>query len=415
MELLTSRRFWSVVGLLAAVGLTAWLYTRQPWPSPLSWLIDGAAIIAMFFGGLTIISQFVLPVQTMAERQHVLRHFISYALGSHGPIIFVKEGKLVARKEELSRFFAEGVALLDSSSAIVLERAYAPHWWFARQQPGSVPLVRAAGPGIVFIQPGERIVATLDLRRQSRSATAKALTRDGIEVSANVSVTFGLSYEPPPASQADDALLDEMKERNRPARLFDPDRAFRSVYGTALGEKQPVAWTELPVSVAVETFRNLLAEYTLDSLFQPTAPGAYPYGDFQARVTARVKEAQVLADRGLIIFTVGVGALKLPREVVNQRVRNWQARWQKAVIQNYAAGKEQAIQTQGRWQIEAQDNILETLKAKLEQAASPAAKRALALALITALQRATADPLTRQLVPKENLRTLESLPDWLKG
>src|SRR5574337_49781 len=106
MELLTSRRFWSVVGLLAAAGLTAWLYTRQPWPSSLSWLIDVVAIIAMFFGGLTIISQFVLPVQTMAERQHVLRHFISYALGSHGPIIFVKEGKLVARKEELSRFFA---------------------------------------------------------------------------------------------------------------------------------------------------------------------------------------------------------------------------------------------------------------------------------------------------------------------
>jgi hypothetical protein len=438
MELLTKRRTWEIVGLLAAAGAAVWLYTLQPWPSLLNWLVDAAAFAAVYFGGLALISQFVLPVQTTAEREQVLRHFMDFAMGAHGPIIFVKEGKLVARKEELATY-QQGVALLDSSSAIVLERTYAVRWWQPagpRQRRGD-PLVRAAGPGIVFIHPGERIVDTLDLRRQSRGTMAKALTRDGIEVSAFINVTFGLSLEPPPASHtaiappvaaesqslASDprAFIEsrrerggDMKERNRPARIFDPERAFRAVYGTALGEKQAVGWTELPVAVAVESFRNILAEYTLDSLYQPTAHSVYPFGDFQGRVTAAVKDAQVLHDRGLIIFGVGVGALKLPREVTNQRVRTWQARWQKAIIQNVASGRRQAILTTGRWQISAQETIVENLKQRLEAATSPVEKKALALMLTNALQRAASDPNMRQLIPKENLRTLDSLGDWLK-
>ena len=419
MELLTRRRTWEIVGLLAAAGVAVWVYTLEPRPSLLNWLVDAAAFAAVYFSGLAIISQFVLPVQTNAERGQVLRHFMDYALGAHGPIIFVKEGKLIARKEELSRFHGQGVALLDSSSAIVLERTYAVHWWqpAGPRTHGGQPLVRAAGPGVVFIQPGERIVDTLDLRRQSRGTIARALTRDGIEVSAFITVTFGLSLEPPPASHAAEAqslASETFRERNRPARIFDPERAFRAVYGAALGEKQPVGWTELPVAVAVESFRNLLAEYTLDSLYQPTAHSVYPFGDFQGRVTAAVKDAQVLHDRGLIVFGVGVGALKLPREVINQRVRNWQARWQKAIIQNIASGKRQTILIQGRWQISAQETIVENLKEKLEAATSPAEKKALALMLTSALQRAASDPNMRQLLPKENLKTLDSMSEWLK-
>lgn len=417
MELLTRRRTWGIVGLLAAAGAAVWLYTLQPQPSLLNWLIDAAAFAAVYFGGLAITSQFVLPVQTTAERAQVLQHFMDYAMGSHGPIIFVREGKLVARKEELSRFHSQGVALLDSSSAIVLERAYVTHWWMPRGTRHGEPLVRAAGPGVVFIQPGERIVDTLDLRRQSRGTIAKALTRDGIEVSAFINATFGLSLEPPPASHAAEAqslASETFRERNRPARIFDPERVFRAVYGAALGEKQPVGWTELPVAVAVESFRNLLAEYTLDSLYQPTAHSVYPFGDFQGRVTAAVKDAPVLHDRGLIVFSVGVGALKLPREVINQRVRTWQARWQKAIIQNIASGKRQTILTQGRWQISAQETIVESLKEKLEAATSPAEKKALALMLTSALQRAASDPNMRQILPKENLKTLDSLSEWLK-
>ncbi|MGH2524089.1 MAG: hypothetical protein ACRDH2_16405, partial [Anaerolineales bacterium] len=190
MEFLQKRRFWYALGILAAISVTFAAYIIPPQPTLLGLLFDLLGFAATFFGGLLIISQFVLPVQTMAERERAYEHFFNYFFGAHGPIIFVRDGKLVARKEELRRA-GQGVALLDSCSAIVLERTAVFQWWGST--PASAqPLVRAAGPGVVFIQPGERIVATLDLRKQTRKMVAKALTKDGIEVSAPVSVTFGL-------------------------------------------------------------------------------------------------------------------------------------------------------------------------------------------------------------------------------
>ena len=97
----------------------------------------------------------------------------------------------------------------------------------------------------------------------------------------------------------------------------------------------------------------MLAEYRLDQLFEPTKPDVYPFSAFSSRVNTQVKEAAVLRERGLVIYGVGVSGLSLPREVINQRVRSWQARWQKATIQQEAAGETQSIRTERRWQTDA--------------------------------------------------------------
>src|SRR5438105_1075810 len=206
MEFMRQRRFWSGLGifLLGAAAVAA--YAVPPWPSFLNWVFDLLAFSGALVAGLMLISQFVLPVQTMGERRAVFDHFMQYVSGNYGPIIFVKDGRIVGRKEELRRY-GPGVALVDPVSAIVIERAAARHWWTPPADPNEMQdempqatrgpaLVRAAGPGIDFIAPGERIVAALDLRRQSRGTAAKALTRDGIECSAFVSVTFGLDPDP---------------------------------------------------------------------------------------------------------------------------------------------------------------------------------------------------------------------------
>jgi hypothetical protein len=402
------RRLWLIVGAVAVAGLILAIYYFPPEPTLFNWLLDLIGLLVMYLGGLIIISQFVLPVQTLGDRRRVLEHFLGYGFGSRGPIIFVKEGKLVARKEEL-RAGEAGVALLDSSSALVLERGHAPRGY---------PLVRAVGPGVAFIQPGERIVAALDLRKQSRGGPVKALTKDGIEVNANVSVTFGISLDPPRPGQPRSGappVEPEMTERNRPAHLFDPERAFRAVYGLALGEKQPVPWTDLPAAVAAEAFRNIMAEYMLDSLFQPTvaAPNLYPYGDFQARVTQAVKEALVLRERGLIVFSVGVGVPRLPREVVNQRVRTWASRWQRAAFQRLATVDSQTTKTLGHWRARAQEQIFKDLLAALTEDPTQS-RQALALLMARALQGAARDPATRKLLTPEQLSTLDSLQEWLK-
>jgi hypothetical protein len=419
MELLRQRRFWTVVGACLLVAGAVAAYAIPPWPSLMNWVFDLLAFFGTLVAGLMLISQFVLPVQTMRERRAVFDHFMQYVSGNYGPIIFVKDGKIVGRKEELRRY-GHGVALVDPVSAIVIERAAARHWWApavdmdevhdemtqpARAGPA---LVRAAGPGIDFIAPGERIVASLDLRRQSRGTTAKALTRDGLECSAYVSVTFGL--DPDPERRAGAASQPPSRaERNQPAYHFNRSSAFRAVYGVALGEKQAVDWTELPLIVAVERFRDALSEYKLDELFQPTKPDVYPFSTFTGRVISLVKEAPVLRERGLVVYGVGIGSFSMPREVLNQRIRSWQARWQKAAIQQEAALESQTLRTESRWQIDAQQMIFKDIQALLGATDDPVARKALALMLMKALRRAAADPRQRPRLPAETLRTIESL------
>ena len=428
MPLLRRRQVWVGAGLLVAAAAGVAVYAFPPWPSFLNWVFDLMAVAVTFLGGLAIISQFVLPVQTNRERRKVFDHLMTFVTGGAGPILFVKDGKLVGGKEELRRY-GNGVALNDPVSALVLEVAAAHRWGSPSSEPANAgrsrtpqtnkqgpELVRAAGPGIVFIRPGERIVATLDLRRQSRGVLVEALTRDGIECSAYVSVTFGLDPDPdrrgPPSPTA--AQPAERVERNQPAYPFHPSSAFRAVYGVARGDKQPLQWTDLPLVVAAERFRDVLSECRLDDLFPPTKPGVYPFADFQGRVNRAVKEAPVLRERGLIVYSVGIADLKLPREVLNQRVRSWQARWKKAAIQQEAAAQTHAIRTESRWQTQAQQAIFKDVQSLMGATDDPVARRALSLMLLKALQRAAHDPSTRQRLPAEALRALDTLKEVLK-
>ena len=227
MDFLRSRRFWTGFGILLLAAAAIAAYAIPPWPSFLNWVFDVLAFAGSLVAGLMLISQFVLPVQTMRERRAVFDHFMQYVSGNYGPIIFVKDGKIVGRKEELRRY-GHGVALVDPVSAIVIERAAARHWGSPAvdmdEDTGDTPrpsragpaLVRAAGPGIDFIAPGERVVAALDLRKQSRGVAAKGLTRDGIECSAYISVTFGLDPGPEKVASGSGAP-GHVAEHNKPA------------------------------------------------------------------------------------------------------------------------------------------------------------------------------------------------------
>ena len=403
MQLIRKRRFWLYGGLLVAAAAGGAAYAMPPWPSYVNIFFDVVAFFVALLSALALISQFVLPVESSRERRRVFDHFMNFVTGQAGPVLFVRDGQLIGTKSELRRY-GHGVALVDAVSAVVLEQAAARH---PRPRAAGPPLVRAAGPGIVFIRPGERIVKTLDLRRQSRGTQVQALTGDGIECSAHISVTFGLNPDPenlranqPPAG-----------ERVMPTDPFNPHSAFRAVYGMALGDdqRQPAEWTDLPLVVAAECFRIVMAEYCLDDLFEPTRPKFYPFNKFKDRINATVKAAPVLAERGIVVYGVGVPELKLPREVVNQRVRLWQAHWQKVTIDREAAVEKQAITTYRHRQTRAQTQLIHDLQKLMDGNPDPVARDALWRMLAKALQRVASDPVTRQKLSPDTLRALDSL------
>ena len=63
-------------------------------------------------------SQFVLPVQTPKNRQEIYSRVSSFT-GSRGPILFVKNGRVIQHEGETEKKGA-GVIVLDTASAIVM-------------------------------------------------------------------------------------------------------------------------------------------------------------------------------------------------------------------------------------------------------------------------------------------------------
>jgi hypothetical protein len=169
--------------------------------------------LGSLLGSLFLISQFVLPVHTARERINVFSRIVMYLFHTHGPAIFVREGKEKAKTRELESS-RPGVAFVDASSAIVLEKQWKPRRktnssgpitnFINRtllHQPEKImvhpPLVRSAGPGIVFTRFNERIIGIADLRKQFRINTnVQAYTADGLEMKAHVFVIFSLGMEP---------------------------------------------------------------------------------------------------------------------------------------------------------------------------------------------------------------------------
>ncbi|MGQ0601086.1 MAG: hypothetical protein ACT4QE_05245, partial [Anaerolineales bacterium] len=89
MELLRKRAFWVWAGLAGVAIVTVVVYWSNPPANIFSYVFDIAGFVALYLGGLITMSQFVLPVQTSADRTRVLEHFLYYGFGGRSPIVFV--------------------------------------------------------------------------------------------------------------------------------------------------------------------------------------------------------------------------------------------------------------------------------------------------------------------------------------
>ena len=386
--------------------LLGWLarFLNVPPATAIGWAVDLVGFGFTLVVGLVLIAQFALPVQTWDERVQAVSRIFDFAFGDKGPVVFVKEGKMIASKAELKRGGA-GVVLVDSSSAVVLEKGN--------------KFSRAAGPGIVFLHRGERILTTLDLRRQSRSQPVSALTKDGIEVKTTIGVAFGLASAG--GQEADDAgealsragRTTRVSRRKRPY-AFDAKSAFQAIYGAAVGKDAPVGWTDLPVYVTAERFRALLARHTLDDLFRPLDPKTFPLQEFGKRLTEEVRGATILRERGIQIYGASAGAFELPHEVQKQRVASWESEWNRRAQVALAAGEVEGEKIKQRARYQAQIEVTSVLRAALKpegESWTPEDKERTARRIMGALNQLTSS--SRRGYAGDALRILADLGSLL--
>jgi hypothetical protein len=294
-------------------------------------------IFAFYRISLFMTAQFVLPVTTYPERKNAYKYLIKYSKGQHGPAIFVREGEQIENPKDINSS-RPGVILVDLSSAVALRKQEKiKHKLFSKQGESEDDAIEeigagdkkelkskknsiildAKGSGVVFTEAGQRIFATLDLRKQSRSSNEiEAYTRDGIRVKTKINITFSLSDEPEKILvgvvrdekginikgltfssedqngrikikeifelDEEDALdvsniiksgtTDNQGEiEPRPSTSpykFYRERILKAAYSRARklgGELQP--WYDAPMELATDIFRKVLAAVQYDDLF----------------------------------------------------------------------------------------------------------------------------------------------------
>ena len=255
---------------------------------------------------MAFFSQFILPVKTFADRQKIFERLLSHLSGRHGPALFIRNGEIIKREGE-EKLRGPGVLWLDSASAAVTRTA--------------VGIRQIVGPGVHFTSTYEYVEPTsaLDLHAQSqrlgpkerdkpfdersdnlsmeqyqevqnRRKQVSALTRDGIEVVPDISVTFRVNTGYP-AEGAPGSRFGYRTGNTRAAKKYeaeDQEAIRRAMLSEGINpnidpesSQHRVAWNRLPAMLAVDLWREYAAKFTLDELFKasqevPPAPSAAP-------------------------------------------------------------------------------------------------------------------------------------------
>jgi hypothetical protein len=470
--------------------------------------LNAAAIFCFAVLVLYWIAGTVHPVQTNSEIYQLMGRLVRFTFGARGPLVIVREGELVGGADLKSG----GVALVDLNSALVIEkqRGSRSHKKTTVDEGSTTfglfpPMASVSGPGLIFLRHGEKLRGVVSLRKQFRILqNTLGQTSDGIEVRTAVFTIFTLGQpanvvqvayigDPFPQNlrviQLDakthkvKAIRDELDEQDKedvhrfaqnfiyyvepnsplvlgekirdyPPYQVDDQRILSAVYSRArnVSDGQPdSSWSDLPVMVAAETFRNMISRNTYDSLYLPEDPVVFPLQNevkpaflrqvrymgvmsyqFIQRVDGelldvgqrvdhrqfRISGAQdlhgskILRDRGIKIVHAGFSELvPTDPQVRQQRLEFWRARWQQQADLIRADLDLEVMRLRNRARSEKQREMSDTLSEILQ---SPSfSEEALTLRIFQVLEDAASDPNTRQFLPKDTINFLRSLRLWL--
>jgi hypothetical protein len=246
--------------------------------------------------------------------------------------------------------------------------------------------------------------------------------------------------------------ISKSKSRDTFLFLFDEARVVDAVISRARDTKEGKLgeWTDLPVDVAVEIFRSRLVHTSYDDLYKPDEPDVYPMKEFKEKFVNDVKttgilgyqivrrkdgrpleneqvcrnadlvfsppkrftNSAVLRDRGIKVLAAGFADLEPTNSIVRERFFDvWQARWQQEADKIRADHELQATRIRNRERARAQQDMIFSLSHILQ--ANQYTSEALVMRLYQALEAAATQPTTQRLLPRDTIRMLWNLRQWL--
>lgn len=233
---------------------------------------------------------------------------------------------------------------------------------------------RVLGPGAHRLRSFEYVSDVVDLRPQERHGEIHAMTRDGIGVSVDVSVTFRIDRDDRHFGDETGSNGDAPRPTKEQLYLFGQRAVAQAAYdetlvpdsqGSQTRGAQALLWSSRPLTVVAREFRQALSETPLVELFDPGSSERALHANLLKNI--RRDSRASLHDDGIELISLHLGPLQAQEEVLTKNLNGWRSFWQEHRIREQESEAQTAALAK-RARIEAEVRMLHAVLESIQQA-----------------------------------------------
>jgi len=355
--------------------------------------------VGIFWWGAYLLASKVLPLREGAKRSDkmkALRAFLTFTLGKNYPYYTVENRKKTLRVpgNPFGQFFAgPGIVITACDHTVVIT--------------DNIKIKAVPEPGFTFTGQFEGVGEVIDLRAQLRAFHVEAITRDGIRIKVLTFVPFRIQAgrwpkpgEPFPFSKKAvfQAVQGQIVERSREQKD-----------GKVVENIQKHTWDGRVEIVATRVVRQIIGEFKFDDLCAPYDP-RNPRQEIVEKLKDRLKSE--LSQAGIELIGGGISNL-VPEDpqLLQQRIGNWQAEWQRRIAAEIGRGEAESIRMVESARAQAQAEMIRTISEGFERAGATESVSAevVALRFVEALEKMIKSPDVQRALPPGPAETVETM------
>lgn len=336
-------------------------------------------ILAVFLFTSLHIAQALVPAYNINDKREAFDRvvsFLAYLIGVNQP--FWKSPSPTAREVD-KRINGENPPFPKLKSLL---------WTYPHQVTGILKgkEFKVRGPGLVFLEKGELPFELVDLRYQTRKSTIKAASREGIQLGAEISITFCIdsksySRDDYLRLKSNNVLLGRVPDTNTNGIFpFSTGRvksalSLRSTKVAENGGEITEYWDDHVIVMAEQAAREVLSQRSVEELWR-----ARVLDDQSANeeITGEMRNLLEEQLQRLGIHLVGVKASNFTfvdekekskeDEIVNLQLSAWSVEWEKRQSIQRADVEAEAERIQREARIYAHSALLTAIADGLQQA-----------------------------------------------
>ncbi len=264
---------------------------------------------------------------------------------------------------------------------------------------------RILGPGAHMLDRLEYVRAILDLRQQERTATAVPLvTMDGIEIKADITITFRLE------------MGEELPGKSNPYP-YDEEAVRQAAYNeTILADGTISTWDNAPLNSVKTNLAKIIANYRLDDLLH-TRQADDPFLAIRNELVHQARP--FLFNQGIELLSLHISRLDLPSDVSEQYIQYWQTHGETQIRLQQAEGEAMALEEMEIARAEAEMTMIQAIVEGVQRARRISntnnMHEIIALRLVEALEKMAKQSQQSAALPMSLLPQIDEMRRLLKS